>query len=302
MKIPLQTARFICYHREILLISLMCIGLIAPVFAGTQVEYYPPEISEGADTGFDFSIPLTPSTSSDHKISLMYLESKNKTSKVPLLLGYLNGDFEDALVIITGKEKPDGTFSQVGSLTPDKSGLFVWEIPEKYQKMNYFQAIVIIGEEATFSEVLSHAPSGTYSSGTRQNTQIPAVSPVKTSSSPAPTPASGTVPRAVERYTTLTLQADTLSPSVGDTVTLSGRLTDSAGNGIARAQIGVEVPETSGEPSSTPLSTTRTDKEGRFRTTISTWQPGTVSIHVSYKGDDSHLAATSNPLMITAHE
>ncbi|GEM_PF-1659130 len=290
--------------RVFILVFLIYVGFftVTPVLAGQQTGYQ--YLNPSTDLDYSYNPADHLSGPSGYQVYLIDLSSIFKPESAPVLFGYLQGDYDDAMVVITGKEESGDTFRQIGTITPEKNGLFVYTIPRNDEKLHYFQAIAIIDTETVFSDITPHylSGAGTTTPVSYPTTSIPvytrAPTPVYTL---APTPVYTPVPQALSKYTTLTLQADTFSPKVGDSVSLSGQLTDSSGNGIAQATIGVEVPDESGAPSSTPLSTTRTDRDGRYRTSISTWQPGTVAIHVSYKGDASHLPATSNSLLISAH-
>ncbi|MBN1166998.1 MAG: hypothetical protein JXA44_07685 [Methanospirillaceae archaeon] len=275
--------------------SLLLLILIGMFFccvgtAAEQTLYHPGSSGGSVSTG---------------TVYLFLFPSEQKSVSGDLLLGYVAGATENTVVLINGKGNPDDPFMQLDMITPEKSGIFLYLIPQKEQDKRYFQAVAITGQEIIPSEVTPHYPvdfnagagsfidSGTGSSLVPKQPFSPAVTVI-------PTPKQTSVPVAVAQYSSLTLMADTMSPTVGSSVTLTGRLTDSTGEGIARASIGIFVPEISGQPSQTPLVSARTGNDGRYQTAIQTWQPGTVAIYSSYSGDSVHMPAKSNQIMISA--
>ncbi len=258
--------------------------------AAEQTQYYPDSSGRSGSAGM---------------VYLFLFPSEQKSNFGDILLGYVAGAAEDTVVLINGKENPADPFRQLDMIIPERSGIFLYVIPQNEQDMRYFQAVSITGKEIIPSEVTPHYPAGSdeaagsfidAGAGSSSVSKQPYSPPVTA----IPTPKQTSAPVAVAQYSSLTLMADTMSPTVGSSVTLTGRLTDRNGEGIARASIGIFVPEISGQPSQTPLVSARTGNDGRYQTTIQTWQPGTVAIYSSYSGDSSHMPAKSNQIMITA--
>ncbi|HWQ66577.1 MAG TPA: protease inhibitor I42 family protein [Methanospirillum sp.] len=96
----------------------------------------------------------------------------------------------------------------------------------------------------------------------------------------------------------LTISASTTSPTVGEEVAITGRLTDQNGAGIGGATVTMDE---SGYSGPDPLTTTQTDSDGRFEFTVGVSYAYTVGMLAHYPGDESHPSADSNTIMFDAH-
>lgn len=238
-----------------------------------------------------------PKVSSDTWVKLAYYPPGSDVGQPAILAGYVGGRNYNAKVTIAGKMSVEDVFHDIVTIEAQENGVYVWAIPDEIRNVPYFQAIAQVSGASAKSEIVqTTGPTVYVPAGAETQSQKTPVLPVAS----APTQATQIVQTdsTPPKITTLTLSSDTLRPDVGRDVTLSGRLVDNSGKGVPGAAITIEVPDYGTD--FLPLLTTSTDGDGRFSTTISTWEGGGVPVRAVYEGDNSYFASTSNTLTFYA--
>ena len=229
--------------------------------------------------------PLPKSTAADTWVKLAYYPPGTEEGQPALLAGYVGGRNYNAEVTITEKMEVADDFQNIVTIKAQENGIFVWAIPDSLEKVKYYQAVATVSGSSAKSEIV--ATSG-----------ISGYVPVDSGTIP-PLPVASSVPELSHPViTSLTLSANTMRPMVGESVELTGRLTDNSGKGVAKAEIVIEVPDYGTD--FLPLTSTTTDGDGRFSATINTIESGGVPVRAVYEGDDTHLSSTSNTLIFYA--
>jgi len=216
------------------------------------------------------------------------------------LIGYISGTRTGVTFTIAGKEKSGSEFSDITQVTPDKNGLFAWAVPTSQTALDLFR----VSARSGGSEVISNTVR--FTNETEESASEPVISPVKPTSTiirPSISPIQTIVPAASGTSSSfglsrLSISASSTTPAVGETVTVTGRLTDQNGKGISGATVTMDESGYSGED---PLTTTQTGSDGRFTFTVGVSYPYTVGMAAHYDGDESHSSADSNTIMFSAH-
>jgi len=217
------------------------------------------------------------------------------------LVGYISGTRTGVTLTITGKGVSDSDFSDITSITPDENGLFVWAVPNSQSTIDQFR----VSARSDGTEVLSNAIR--FTDENKASTEDPVISPVKKTSviiRPTSSPVPTVIPVATSEssgfgLSHLTITASTTTPAVGETVAVSGRLTDQNGKGISGATVTMDESGYSGDD---PLTTTQTSSDGSFDFTVGVSYAYTVGMLAHYNGDESHSSADSNTIMFAAHQ
>lgn len=235
--------------------------------------------------------PLPKSTSADTWVKLAYYPPGTEAGQPGILAGYVGGRNYNAEVTITGKMEVADDFDDIVTIKAQENGVFVWAIPDSLENVKYFQAVATVSGTSAKSEILATSGISGYVPA-----DVSAASGITSSTVVATSVAESTLPV----ITSLTLSADNMRPDVGESVELSGRLTDSNGKGVAKATVTIEVPDYGTD--FLPLTTTTTDGDGRLSATINTIEAGGVPVRAVFEGDGTYLASTSNTLTFYASD
>nr|WP_319539728.1 hypothetical protein [uncultured Methanospirillum sp.] len=242
----------------------------------------------------------SPSVSGNVRVTISPFSVMVGDKQINQVIGFISGTRQGVTLTIAGKGKSDSEYSDITVVTPDENGLFAWAVPTSQTTLDLFR----VSARSGGSEVVSNAIRFTNES--EESASEPVISPVKPTSTiirPSPPPIQTVVPVASGTssgfgLSRLSISASTTTPAVGETVTVTGRLTDQNGKGISGATVTMDESGYSGED---PLTTTQTGSDGRFTFTVGVSYPYTVGMAAHYDGDESHSSADSNTIMFTAH-
>jgi hypothetical protein len=221
----------------------------------------------------------------DFWVKLSYYPRGSSDGEPALLSGYVGGRNYNTQVTIAGKTVAGDDFHNIITIRPQDNGVFAWAVPDKLKDVLYYQATATVGGTDVKSEIVKTTDVTAYTPAS-----VPAITSSTSSSKTSTKTSTATVPV----ITTLTLSSDTLSPSVGSEVQLSGRLTDSNGKGVSGEKISIEAPDWGTD--FLPLTSAITESDGGYTATIKTHEDGIVQVRAIYEGSDSYLSSTSNTL------
>lgn len=215
------------------------------------------------------------------------------------IAGYVSGTTTGVTFTLSGKKDSDSEFSDITTITPDDKGLFVWAVPDSQMNTDLFRVSARSGSLEVTSNTIR------FTEENNETATDPIITPVKKSSTiikPTPSTIQTIIPvssnQAEYGLSHLTISASTTTPAVGDTVTVSGRLTDQNGKGISGATVTMDETGYSGDD---PLTTTQTSSDGSFKFSVGVSYPYTVGMQAHYNGDKTHSSADSNTIMFSAH-
>lgn len=252
-----------------------------------------PSVVKNANPVETFDITISPFSA---------ISTGQKTNQI---VGYISTMQTGITLNIEGKEPADVDFSDIGEITPDENGLFLWSVPSSLENTAIFRVAARHNGGEVLSNVVRFADEEN-SDEEKDPVAVPVIAPV-TSPVPiikpvvSPVPVLTTVPttsRSSYSLSLLTISASTTTPAVGEEVTITGRLTDQDGNGISGATVTMDE---SGYTGGDPLTTTQTGSDGSFEFTVGVSYAYTVGMLAHYAGDSAHSAADSNTIMFTAH-
>lgn len=211
-----------------------------------------------------------------------------------LIVGYMSGARAGSTVTLEGKGSNDSDFKDIGTTTPDENGIFVWPVPTANKDLALFRVTVKTGSNQAISKVIKFTSSdGTQPVVkpvvTQKNTPVQTVIPMVTHDTSTPVP------------TLLEISASTAMPKVGDSVVISGRLTDMNGNGISGARVTIDETGYQGASASEPFDTTMTGSDGSFKFTLYVKFVNMVGLVANYAGDGKHQGTESNILTFTSY-
>lgn len=248
-------------------------------------------------------LPFSATASGDLWITISPFSGTLNGYETFLIAGYLSGTRSGVTLTVRKKSSADSDYVPVETLKPDENGLFVWAVPAD-MKNNLFSVtastssgssvsngIRFVAEEESnpvIKPVTSPASSSSITSSVSSTTPSLAT--------PAPTAESVSGKSSVPGITKLSISTKTTTPSVGDDVVISGRLTDANGKGIRGATINLDETGYPGAQQAEPFSTTSTDSEGRFEFTIQVSFANIVGLYAYYDGDDTYMSSDSNTL------
>ncbi len=220
------------------------------------------------------------------------------TTGPDMLVGYVSSQKNNLEVVITGRESLSSDFKEVGTTKTDDNGMFVWIVPESARGMVRYAASAAGSTGSAVSNAVTFE-SNDNSANMAMNIDTVPVQPVKTAATPVASVSSTSKRSDVSSPlpTQLTLRVSTTTPYVGDEVTLSGRLTDSSGVGVAKASIVVGEDDGYGFGS---LNTVRTDSNGNYESTITTMFADSVPLQARFEGNNEYLPSNSMSVFIRA--
>ena len=207
-----------------------------------------------------------------------------------MLIGYLSGDRMGATLTVAGKGASDTDFSDITTIEPDENGLFAWAVPASRSNMDLFRVVA----RSAGTQVLSNAIR--FTNDTEEPVVKPVVSPVRTA---IPMVTGGS---SASGLSTLTISTRSTTPKVGESVVITGRLTDQDGKGISGATVSIDETGYPGAAQAEPFDTTVTGSDGRFSFTLNVSFANMVGLVANYEGDESHSSAESNTITFTTSE
>jgi hypothetical protein len=220
-----------------------------------------------------------------------------------LIAGYLSGQRTGASLSIARKAPNESDFEELETIKPDDTGLFVWLVPAE-KAHGLFRATASSGSDSVVSNGIRFFADNVTGQGTK-----PAISPVqapsslpdlKKSTSVSADSGKKSTKSSVPALTTMSISSVTLTPVVGDELVISGRLTDSDGNGVEGATIKLDETGYPGAQQSEPLLSTQSDSDGRFEFAVTVKFANIVGLFAHYDGDDTHTGSESNTLTFSS--
>lgn len=215
-----------------------------------------------------------------------------------MVAGYLSGDRTGATITIAGKRPSDLEFSDITTIKPDENGLFIWAVPTGQKDVVLFRVTARSGSTQVQSNEIRFTTDG------GDLIVQPVIAPVSTlihAQTPTPVlmvPGGSSLPA----MTQLTISTRTTTPAVGETLIITGRLTDQDGKGVDGATITIDETGYPGAVQSEPFATTHSGSDGRFEFSLGVSFADSVGLVANYEGDESHNPAESNTLFFTAHQ
>jgi hypothetical protein len=211
-----------------------------------------------------------------------------------LIVGYMSGTRTGVSLTVQGRGGADTDFREIESIKPDENGVFVWSVPTELVN-NLFRVIAKSGSD----NILSNAIRFT------EDVSLPPLNPaIKPVTNPV-TPVQTAVPMVSgdtsgPSMTKLTLSAKTYTPTVGESISVTGRLTDNSGKGISGATINLDETGYPGAAQSEPFMSTTTDSNGNFEFELNVKFANTVGLYAFFEGDDDYYRSESRSLTFSS--